>query len=156
MEKQRYPGGRKSRCVETPVLFHQFEEESDGGLVFTTAAQRSWIKSKYQKEERMYEALSKLSEAAASWKQMECRIEERLYDWLRPFGLRYSHIDNGLERKNLHKFSFESRQYSRVHHIKLDDHVHQTAVGRIYFGIDTDDRRWIVDHVGLKLYKTKK
>jgi len=153
METSKHMGGRKGRREETPSLFRRFEERSDGALVFTPTAPRSWIKCNYQNEELMYRTLTRLSEAAALWRLQGGDMSERLHDWLiTTFGLRYSPIDKGLKTKGLDTFEFGEHRYSRVHHIKLEDHVPPSRVGRIYFALDTSDHRWIVDHVGLKLY----
>ncbi|GAA0953272.1 hypothetical protein [Actinocorallia libanotica] len=154
MEMARCAGGRQGRRREAPGLFRGYEERSGGGLVFTSAAQRSWIRCRYQNEELMYQTLDRLSEAAAQWRGSSGDVRERLHDWLiRTVGLRYSPIDKALKKNGLDRFWFAGRQFSRVHHIKLEDHVPPTRVGRIYFALDTRDHRWIVDHVGLKLYR---
>ena len=62
-------------------------------------------------------------------------------------------------RSNLHRdadqFQFEGEKYSRVPHLKLDDHTTPNQVGRVYFALDNENHRFIVDHVGLKLYGLK-
>jgi hypothetical protein len=49
-------------------------------------------------------------------------------------------------------FEHDGIWYSRLLHLKLGDHTAPNEVGRIYFAMDNDGERFIVDHVGLKLY----
>ncbi|WP_456598800.1 hypothetical protein [Blastococcus sp. SYSU DS0616] len=68
------------------------------------------------------------------------------------YGLRYAPDDEGMRRLKIDKFDFEGQQLSRLPHIKIDDNVTPDRVGRIYFGIDEQKMRWVVDHVGVKLH----
>lgn len=74
-------------------------------------------------------------------------------DWLKTeYGLNYAADDGALIAKKLDRFEYEGETYSRQQHLKLDDHVKPNEVGRVYFAIDSKEARFIVDHVGLKLY----
>lgn len=63
-----------------------------------------------------------------------------------------SDTDGGLINAKKDRFTFEGREYSRLPHLKLDDHTNPSEVGRVYFAHDAQSKRFVVDHVGLKLY----
>lgn len=129
------------------------EEASDGAIVFTAAALRSWSKSGYPHVEAMRDALVKLAQAATEWRRAECNTGMRMKEWLKTrFELNYSQDDRPLEQMKAHKFAHDGKSYTREQHLKLDDHVKPNEVGRVYFATDSEERRFIVDHVGLKLY----
>jgi len=47
-------------------------------------------------------------------------------------------------------FEFEGVEYSRLPHVKIDDAKAPNEVGRIYFALDPDRSRLIVDWFGTK------
>jgi hypothetical protein len=127
--------------------------DPSGPLVMTEAALKAWRESGYPEDERMLNSLRRLETAAQRWRESKGSIGSRLKEWLGDeFGVRYANSDHELERRGLDTFEFEGRAWSRVPHIKVDDAKHPGQVGRIYFAIDSDNLRWIVDHVGQKLY----
>lgn len=127
---------------------------SGGALVFTPAASRSWRRDAYPYPDSMREALIALAQAAVEWRNADCTTGGILLDdWLYTrWGMRASGTDKGLVRAGADRFDFEGSQYSREPHLKLDDHTTPNEVGRVYFALDKDHSRFIVDHVGLKLY----
>ena len=46
----------------------------------------------------------------------------------------------------------DGKTHSRLPHLKLGDNTSPNEVGRVYFAMDAEGERFIVDHVGLKLY----
>lgn len=101
----------------------------------------------------MREALDSLAALAKAWSSKKGRVGEPLVSWIgNQTALTYAPEDEPLRNKKLHEFRFEERVWDRQPHIKLDDHTSKDRVGRIYFAIDGEAYRWIVDHVGLKLY----
>ena len=134
-------------------LASYLERISDDAIKFTQSALRSWSKSEYPHTETMREALVALARAAVEWKALDRQIGENMKDWLKKkFELNYSPEDEPLRRKNLNKFEYGKKVYLRESHLKLNDHVKPNEVGRVYFSIDNEGLRFIVDHVGLKLY----
>lgn len=124
-----------------------------GPLVCTENALRAWRASRYPEPARMLDAIRRLERAATEWRDRNAEIGSRLGDWLQgSTGLRFAGSDQGLERASLETFAFEGRKWSRIPHIKVDDGKHSNQVGRIYFALDSENRRWIVDHIGQKLY----
>lgn len=127
--------------------------DPDGALVCTENALRSWRDASYPVPDRMLDALRRLERAAQEWRDADARIGGRLKEWIHnQVGLRFAGSDHGLERAGLQSFDFEGEVWTRIPHIKIDDAKHSDQVGRIYFAIDSARRRWIVDHVGQKLY----
>lgn len=134
-------------------LWPALESESGGALVFTDRAKEAWIDSSYPYAERTQHALEHLAEAAVVWRKRHGQLGTSLTSWITSeTGLQYAADDEGMRRARLDTFEFEGRTYSRLPHIKLDDHVSPDRVGRIYFAIDKDKLRWIVDHVGVKIF----
>ncbi|MFJ3699989.1 MULTISPECIES: hypothetical protein [Streptomyces] len=132
----------------------RWTEESEGALVFTPHAKDQWGKCEYPYPERMREALDTLSDLAREWRKQRGKLGTSLVSWIGDrTPLVYAPQDEALYRKKLHEFKFErTKSWDRQPHIKLDDYTTPDRVGRIYFAIDGDKYRWIVDHVGLKLY----
>lgn len=74
-------------------------------------------------------------------------------DWFKTrWGLTMAGTDKGLRQAKGNKFDLDGRKLVREPHLKLDDHVPSSEVGRVYFGLDTAGKRFVVDHVGTKLY----
>lgn len=129
------------------------EEASGGAILFTSSARRSWSKSGYPHPARMRGALTALTEAALEWRELHGAIGQGKAEWMKTsFGLNVAYSDEGLVNAGKAEFNFEGKAWSRVPHVKLDDHVAPNEVGRVYFAEDSDGWRFIVDHVGLKLY----
>ena len=134
-------------------LWPALEQETDGALVFTDGAKDSWIRSGYPYADRMREVLETLARAAAAWREQSGRLGKSMVSWLGDeYGLHYAPDDDGMRRLKIDTFAFEGREYSRLPHIKIDDNVTPDRVGRVYFATDEQDRRWVVDHVGIKLH----
>ncbi|APH02678.1 hypothetical protein ASJ30_14930 [Janibacter indicus] len=134
-------------------LAEHLQQVSAGAIVFTAAAKRSWRKSGYPHVTAMQDALIKLARAAAEWRNKECDLGMTMKSWLKTaYGLNFSPEDVPLVRQKLHEFTHNGQSYEREPHLKLDDHVKPNEVGRIYFATDKENARFVVDHVGLKLY----
>ncbi len=127
---------------------------SRGAIVFTAAAVRSWKQSKYPHVERMQEGLALLAQAAVEWRSSDCQTGGMVIDdWFKTrWGLNMAGTDKGLRQLKDEKFTFDGVGLSREPHLKLDDHVARNEVGRVYFGLDVANQRFVVDHVGTKLY----
>lgn len=134
-------------------LWPALEAETDEALTFTEAAKSSWVDSPYPFPDRMRETLQTLARAAVAWRQVEGRLGRSLTSWLsEEHGLTYAGDDETMRRMKIDSFIHDDVSYSRLPHIKIDDHVSPDRVGRVYFAIDQDRLRWVVDHVGVKLY----
>ena len=102
----------------------------------------------------MADWLCGLALAGLDWRDLNGQLGEPLQQWMsHSHGLEMSHLDDELQSRGLHLFRFDSREYDRTSHLQLDDHVSFDKVGRVYFAMDRDPYRIVVDHVGTKLYK---
>ncbi|MCP2260518.1 hypothetical protein LX15_004236 [Streptoalloteichus tenebrarius] len=136
------------------ALWDQLTRQSDGAIVFTENARRSWAKCEYAEPTRMRKALRDLAMAAAEWRGQRGRIGMGMERWLAErYGLNYAPTDRDLCVRRLDRFEYDGVRRSRERHVKLGDNTSWEYVGRIYFDVDFDELRWIVDHVGLKLYR---
>ena len=135
-------------------LWKGLEDLSSGALLFTDNARRVWDRSTYPDHGKMRASLEGMALAAEEWRAKEGVLGRSLSEWLREErGLTLAVSDEGLRRARKERFAFEDRNdWDRTPHIKLDEHTSPNAVGRIYFAIDGERWRWIVDHVGSKLY----
>lgn len=122
-------------------------------LQATPNALRSWMESGYPREDRMREVLLAMNDASEEWRTRNAALGVDLKTWLaHEYGLTLAPNDRRLSDLHRDEFEFEGANWSRVNHVKVDDHTSPDRVGRIYFGIDTAGLRWVLDHVGVKLY----
>jgi hypothetical protein len=129
------------------------EKVSDGAIVFTPRALRSWRKDKYPHVDTMRDALMQLAKAAVEYRRMGSQFAMHSDEWFKTvWGLTMAATDGYMTTHRMHKFDFEGENHSRLPHLKLDDFVSPNEVGRVYFAMDSRNQRFIVDHVGLKLY----
>ncbi len=107
----------------------------------------------YSDPARMRDQLERLARLARAWAKRDGSIGGRLEDWARTQeGLEIALHDAGLVRRRLHEFQFSGLTYNREPHVKVDDAKAFTDCGRIYFALDREGRRFIVDHIGLHPY----
>ncbi|GAB3741620.1 hypothetical protein GCM10027598_72550 [Amycolatopsis oliviviridis] len=137
--------------IEDLLVF--IKEVSGGSFEYTENSVKSWHKSQYPYPAAMRDALIDLARASVGYRESGGHLGQRLEDWIgEKYPLRVAMSDKGLTRSGLDKFEFEGRFHSRIPHVKLDDNTSPDRVGRIYFGVDSEEFRFIVDHIGLKLY----
>ncbi len=129
------------------------EKQSQGAILFTPAAHRAWKRDNYRHVEVMQEALISLTKAAIEYRRLGANLGMLPDDWFREeWELTLASTDQYLSKHKLDAFSFDDKRYSRAPHLKLGDSTSPDQVGRVYFAMDVDGERFIVDHVGLKLY----
>jgi hypothetical protein len=134
-------------------LFNGLELITGGALTFTPNARVQWDKDGRPEASKMRTTLVKMGQAAVEWRQLGTNVGQDLSLWLgAKIGLSVPMADAGLKRVKKNLFDFEGQTWDRSAHVKLKDNTSPDAVGRIYFDIDNDQERFIVDHVGLKLY----
>lgn len=135
-------------------LFLHLQDAGSGHIVFTDRAVASWKKSKYPFPEEMAESLCKLARVAVKLYDGIDRTYPHLDTWMRDeFDLKVALQDDTIEKSSrLRDFDYGGVIYNRTPHVKVRDHAAPSQVGRIHFALDRENRRIIVDHVGLKLY----
>lgn len=148
------PGLVTSDSASAEDLFNYLAEISESRIAFTSRAASSWKKSRYPYPEEMGEALVRLAKAASTLYDGVERTIPHLDTWIRTeFNLKVALQDDTIEKNSkLRNFEFEDRTYDRTPHVKVRDHTAPSQVGRVHFALDTECGRFIVDHVGVKLY----
>ena len=138
-----------------PVNWAEFVEYlpllEDDAFVITPHAKDGCSQSPYSDPARMWSHLERLSEAARDWAARDCSVGKDLKTWIQENydGLEISLHDGGLGDRA--DFEFQRKRYSREPHVKVDDYKSPDECGRIYFAVEADEKRFIVDHIGLHL-----
>ncbi|MCX2927982.1 hypothetical protein [Streptomyces sp. NEAU-W12] len=144
---------------EIPVLgtdalptFEALVEASEKHIVFTAKAARAWKASQYPYPQEMTDQLIALAQAAMDLYTKPGKMP-RLDQWFYDnHGLRFANSDEKLSKnKDKRYFEFDEKRRDGLPHVKVRDAVSPNEVGRIYFALDSDGKRFIVNHVGLHL-----
>jgi hypothetical protein len=140
-------------AVLTPESWLEFVENlaalESRAFVVTPAAREMCSPSPYPDPARMWWHLERLAEAAEAWASQSCSVGQDLSTWIREnYGIEVALHDADLGGAPFH---YDGKVYSREPHVKVDDHKSPDECGRIYFAYVTDERRFIVDHIGLHL-----
>ncbi|WP_447925913.1 hypothetical protein [Georgenia muralis] len=139
--------------VDLADLASFLEKQGQGAIVFTHAAHQSWKRDDYPHIDAMRDALIVLTKAAIEYRRLGCQLGMLPDDWFKQeWELRLASTDKYMSKNKLDRFTFDGKTYSREPHLKLGDHTSPNEVGRVYFAMDSESERLIVDHVGLKLY----
>ncbi|MBM4510052.1 hypothetical protein GS425_00065 [Rhodococcus hoagii] len=129
------------------------EKHAQGAIVFTRNAHQSWKRASYPHVGTMHDALISLTQAAIEYRRLGCHFGMLPDDWFKQeWELNLASTDQYMSKNKLDAFDFEDKTYSRLPHLKLGDNTSPNEVGRVYFAMDSEGERFIVDHVGLKLY----
>jgi hypothetical protein len=125
-------------------------------FVLTDRAVKQLGNNHYPKPRRMGDHLNTLANVAEAWAKLKGVVGGEFADWaMREHGLNIALHDETLVARKLHEFVLDGVTYSRVPHVRVDHAVAFTDCGRIYFARDSDNLRFIVDHIGLHPYKKK-
>lgn len=161
-ERARQAGGvRATDWGEAPELDPSdlsdlatfLEKQGQGAIVFTRDAHQAWKRDDYPRIDVMREALIALTKAAIEYRRLGCQLGMLPDDWFKQeWELTLASTDKYMSKNGLCPFTFDGKTYSREPHLKLGDHTSPNEVGRVYFAMDAEGERFIVDHVGLKLY----
>jgi hypothetical protein len=123
-----------------------------GSFCLTDHARDQIPSCEYPDPARMWRHLLRLSDAAEAFRKADGQIKERFDKWVHTnFGIEVANHDIGLREAGGGSFEFEEATYSRERHVKVDDVKAPSECGRIYFALDTEKKRIIVDHIGLHL-----
>ena len=102
----------------------------------------------YPDPSRMWRFLVRMSQAAGAWRALGGEVGDRLSDWIAAnFEIEVAMHDGTLGSWT--DFTFEGDPYSREPHVKVDDFKKPRECGRIYFAVDGERLRFIVDYIGL-------
>lgn len=104
----------------------------------------------YPKIDRMVAHLKSLAGLAAELHRRHGNLGRRISDVaIENYGIEIALFDSSLADKSI---EYEGRTFNTQVHVKVDDYKSPEAVGRIYFAIDSEGARLIVDHIGLHNY----
>ncbi len=134
--------------------FRAIEAAADDRVVFTPAAATSWSKISYPEPEDMLEKLLGLANAAVDLYSEDPGTIGRIDEWFKTrHGLNVATADDTIQKtKALRNFQFDGHGYDQTPHVKVRDGVKPNQVGRIHFAMDSDKKRFVINHVALKLY----
>lgn len=135
--------------VETWERFSERAEElQHSGFLLTGACRQMLIGNPYPDPGRMWQFTETLSRAAHDWRGLGGEVGNRLADWIAEnYEIEVALHDAGLGSWT--EFTFEGCKYSREPHVKVDDVKSPVECGRIYFAVDSDALRFVVDYIGL-------
>lgn len=130
------------------IVEHLDELEGPGFVLTELARSCADGKSRYPRPNAIWEGLRALEKVGRAYNEMGADIGMRFED----FAMEQAEIEVALQDSSYPDcwFEYEDRWYERVPHVKLDDAKSSNEVGRIYFALDSDGRRVIVDWFGTK------
>lgn len=118
------------------AITHQAEECAEG-------------KGRYPHATAMWEALRSLERIGRIYNELGADLGMRFDE----FASQEAGLDVALQDSTYEddcRFSFEGQEYSRLPHVKIDDAKAPNEVGRIYFALDPERNRLVVDWFGTK------
>lgn len=138
-------------ALEEPTEFgtrfvEALDELSSPAMAFTDRARACAARNDYRRPADMYSALIKLEEIARLYHSGS--LGGRIVDVAK----RHNGLNLALQDSGYHDtmFVFEDQRLDRLPHVKIDDGVPPSEVGRIYFALDADNNRIVVDWFGIK------
>ncbi|MFE2141610.1 hypothetical protein ACFXA3_07615 [Streptomyces sp. NPDC059456] len=139
---------------EAHATYRALEAASEGRIVFTPGAERSWKASRYRFPGEMTEQLVLLAKAAADLYEQPQGSMPHLDEWFSTqHRLRVATSDLTIKNDaGLRWVEFDGERRDTLPHVKVRDGVAHSDCGRIHFALDPKGRRFIVDHVGVKKY----
>ncbi|OBK24395.1 hypothetical protein A5634_03440 [Mycobacterium asiaticum] len=139
--------------INLSELASYLEKQGQGAIIFTRNSYQSWKRDDYPHVDVMRDALIALTKAAIEYRRLGCQLGMLPDDWFKhEWELNLASTDQYMAKQGLDSFSLDGKVYSRLPHLKLGDNTSPNEVGRVYFAMDSEGERFIVDHVGLKLY----
>jgi hypothetical protein len=140
--------------VDPVATFDALVAAAEGHVIFTPAAAKSWSGISYPEPDDMLDKLKSLANAAVDLYSEDPGTIGRIDDWFKTrHGLNVSTADDTIQKtKALRYFELEGITYDQTPHVKVRDAVKPNQVGRIHFAMDSDNKRFVINHVALKLY----
>lgn len=103
---------------------------------------------RYPHPDAMWQGLRALEKVGRAYNERGARLNMRFEE----FAQKHGGIEVALQDGTYGDcwFEYEGQQYERLPHVKIDDAKASNEVGRIYFALDSDGKRVIVDWFGTK------
>lgn len=116
----------------------------------TERARRMLPRNPYPYPGRMIKSVRSLAAVANEYHANGGVLGQRLGDYART----HHAIEIALRDSSLPvaPFHFDGSAYIAIAHVKVDDVVPSNRCGRIYFAIDEEKHRFIIDHIGIHDY----
>ena len=106
----------------------------------------------YPKAERMYNQVRKLSLVAKTYHEQDGNLGAGFAEFsIVNHGIEVALTDKGLNPPEV-RIDNVRQSFHAIPHVKVDDAKSPDQCGRIYFAIDQEQRRLVVDHIGLHDY----
>ena len=119
-------------------------------ILLTDRAKRLLEKNAYPDCSRMFQFFQSLASLAETYHSNRGQVGERLATFaLSEFGIEIALFDKRYDGVTI---EHEGRRFEVGPHVKVDDFKSPDTCGRIYFSLDSERFRFIVDHVGLHDY----
>jgi len=128
---------------------HSLPDLEGPGFVLTdNATACADPKNRYPHPGGMWKSLKALEKVGRVYNEMGANVGKRFED----FALEIAGIEVALQDSTYPDcwFEYDGEWFERVPHVKIDDAKAPNEVGRIYFGLDPEGRRVIVDWFGTK------
>lgn len=118
------------------------------GFCLTDLAKSCADKNRYPHPPAMWKSLRALERIGRAYNELGADLGMRFEQ----FALDREGLDVALQDNSYvgHLFEYEGSTYSRLPHVKIDDAKAPNEVGRIYFALDKEGKRVIVDWFGTK------
>jgi hypothetical protein len=119
-------------------------------FILTARALAMLRSNPYPKPHRMLDHLKKLAELARAYGLVGGNLGMGLSEFaMSNYGIEIALSDGGLSPPEIF---LEGRSLRARPHVKVDDYKTPDRCGRIYFAIDREGLRFVVDHIGLHDY----
>ncbi|MFI6160759.1 hypothetical protein ACVMYR_29180 [Micromonospora sp. PTRAS2] len=106
----------------------------------------------YPKPERMYDQVRRLSLVAKTYHEQDGNLGVSIAEFsITNHGIEVALTDKGLNPPEV-RIERILQPFHAIPHVKVDDAKSPDQCGRIYFAIDQQQRRLVVDHIGLHDY----
>jgi hypothetical protein len=130
------------------IAQHLEDLEGPGFCLTTQAKGCADGKNRYPHPDAIWASLRALERVGRAYNEMGADLGMRFEQ----FAVEQTGLDVALQDSTYegHYFEYEGKTFSRLPHVKVDDAKAPNEVGRIYFAIDGDGKRVIVDWFGTK------
>lgn len=135
--------------IEAAVQIRGLVNDTPEAILLTDRALRMLDSNPYPDAARMLAHFRLLLELAQLYHADA--VAGRLDDAAAALGLTIALFDNSLKLSHL-VLDGAVTDLRAEPHVKVDDHVSPDRCGRIYFALDTSQRRFLVDHIGIHNY----
>lgn len=122
-------------------------------FLLTQRAVRMLVDNPYPKPGRMLSHVESLARVAMEYHQMRGDLGGRLSEYaMENEGIEVALTDSTINPPAVESITVNGQPVYAIPHVKVDDFKSSVECGRIYFALDREKFRFIVDHIGLHDY----